>query len=107
MNANKKIFAAMVVLGACARLLPHPWNFTPILAIGLYAGVNAQKMRTGVLATFVALLLSDAAMGFYSGMFWVYAAWVIPVLIGRLIRRKPGVTAIAGGVLFSSFSFFA
>ena len=107
MDANKKIFAAMVGLGACARLLPHPWNFTPILAIGLYAGVNAKKMRSGVLATFLALLLSDAAMGFYRGMLWVYAAWMIPVLIGRLIRRKPGVTALAAGALFSSLSFFA
>src|SRR5579871_3266249 len=106
MNANKKIFAGMIALGACARLLPHPWNFTPILAIGLYSGVKAEKVRTGVLATFLALLLSDAAMGFYRGMLWVYAAWMIPVLAGRLVRRKPSVTTIAAGALFSSLAFF-
>ena len=102
MDASKKIFAAMIGLGACARLLPHPWNLTPILAIGLYSGVKAEKLRTGVLATFLALLLSDAIMGFYRGMIWVYAAWLIPVLVGRLIRRQPGVTAITAGALFSS-----
>src|SRR5690348_9181940 len=106
MDGNKKIVAAMIGLGACARLLPHPWNFTPILAIALYAGVQSARIRTGVLATFLALLLSDLVMGLYRGMGWVYAAWLIPVLIGRLVRRKPGVTTIAAGALSSSLLFF-
>ena len=106
MDANKKIVAAMIGLGACARLLPHPWNFTPILAIALYAGVQFAKLRTGVFATFLALLLSDLVMGLYRGMGWVYAAWLIPLLIGRVVRRKPGATAIALGALGSSLSFF-
>ena len=106
MDANKKIVVAMIGLGACARLLPHPWNFTPILAIALYAGVQFARLRTGVLATFLALFLSDAIMGFYRGMGWVYAAWLIPLLMGRVVRRKPGVTAIAIGALCSSLSFF-
>ena len=106
MDANKKIVAAMIGLGACARLLPHPWNFTPILAIALYAGVQFAKLRTGVLATFLALFLSDAIMGLYRGMGWVYAAWLIPLLIGRVVRRKPGVTAVVLGALCSSVSFF-
>lgn len=106
MDANKKIVAAMIGLGACARLLPHPWNFTPILAIALYAGVQFTRLRTGVIATFLALLLSDAIMGLYHGIGWVYAAWLVPLLIGRLVRRKPGVAAIAIGALCSSLSFF-
>jgi hypothetical protein len=106
MDVNKKILAGLVGRGACARLLPHPWNFTPMVAIGLYAGAKSSKLRTGVLATLLTLLLSDAVMGFYGGMWYVYAAWLIPVLIGRLIRRKDGVGAIAAGGLASSLSFF-
>lgn len=106
MDANKKIAVAMIGLGVCARLLPHPWNFTPVLAIALYAGVQFAKLRTAALATFLGLLLSDAVMGFYRGMWWVYAAWLIPLLIGRLVRRKPGLTMIATGALCSSLSFF-
>jgi hypothetical protein len=106
MDANKKIVAAMIGLGACARLLPHPWNFTPILAIALYAGVQFAKLRTGLMATFLALLLSDVVMGLYRGMEWVYASWLIPLLIGRVVRRKPEAVAIAIGALGSSLSFF-
>lgn len=96
----------MVVLGACARLLPHPWNFTPLIAIGLFAGSQARFAITGVLATLSALALSDAFLGFYPGFWYVYGAAVIPVLLGRLIRERNGIVAIVAAALGSSLSFF-
>lgn len=106
MEENKKIVPALVGLGACARLLPHPWNFTPMMAIGLYAGAKSTKLRSGVLATVLALFLSDALLGFYKGMWYVYAASLIPVLIGRFIGPRKGVQPIILGGLLSSLSFF-
>jgi hypothetical protein len=106
MDSEKKIGAAMVGLGACARLLPHPWNFTPMMAIGLYAGAKSKRLPTGVLLTLLALVLSDAVMGFYRGMWYVYAASLVPVLIGYLIRDRERVGVIAAGALASSLSFF-
>ena len=95
-----------MVLGACARLVPHPWNFTPMMAIGLFAGSHARKASTGVLATLFALVLSDAVLGFYPGFWYVYAAALIPVLLGRLIRNRSGAGAIAAAAIASSLSFF-
>jgi hypothetical protein len=105
-EVSTKIWAAMVGLGACARLLPHPWNFTPITAIGLYAGAKSPKVRTGALVTLLALLLSDAILGFYRGMWYVYAAWLVPVLIGGFIRKRHGAGVLAAAALCSSLSFF-
>src|SRR5581483_11848287 len=106
MEVNRKTVAAMVTLGACARLLPHPWNFTPMMAIGLYAGSKSAKLRTGIFVTIMALLLSDAVMGFYAGMWYVYAASMVPVLIGRFLCRGSGPGFIAAGAACSSISFF-
>jgi hypothetical protein len=106
MEIPKRLWIAMVVLGAGARLLPHPWNFTPMMAIGLFAGSQARKASTGVLATLVALVVSDAVLGFYSGFWYVYAAALIPVLFGRLIHNRNGAAAIATAALVSSLSFF-
>ena len=40
MEKNKIIiFVILVSLGLTFRLLPHPWNFTPIGAIALFSGV--------------------------------------------------------------------
>lgn len=105
MGIQKRLLVAMVLLGAGARLLPHPWNFTPLLAIGLFAGNKAQKASTGIFVTLGALVLSDAVMGFYSGFWYIYAAMLVPVLLGRLVRDR-GVGALAGVAVASSLSFF-
>jgi hypothetical protein len=106
MEMPKRLWIGMVVLGACARLVPHPWNFTPIMAIGLFAGSQARKTSTGALTTLFALALSDAVMGLYPGFWYVYAAALIPVLLGRLIRDRNGVGAVAAAAFASSLSFF-
>jgi hypothetical protein len=106
MELSKRLWIGMVVLGAGARLVPHPWNFTPLMAIGLFAGSHARKISTGVLATLFALVLSDAVMGFYPGFWWVYGAALIPVLLGRLIRNRSGAGPIAAAAAASSLSFF-
>jgi len=102
----KRFWMVMVILGACARLIPHPWNFTPLMTIGLFAGSHAQKVSTGVLTTIFALALSDAVLGFYSGFWYVYAAALIPVFLGRLIRDRTGAGVIAAAAFASSLSFF-
>ena len=106
MEIPKRLWIAIVVLGARARLVPHPWNFTPIMAIGLFAGSQSKRTGTGVFATLLALALSDAVLGFYPGFWYVYGAALIPVLLGRLIRNREGAGAIAAAAVASSFSFF-
>jgi hypothetical protein len=76
------------------------------MAIGLFAGSHGKKTSTGVLATLLALALSDAVLGFYPGFWYVYGAALIPVLLGRLIRSGTGAGAIAAAAFASSLSFF-
>jgi len=106
MEVSRKTVAALVTLGACARLAPHPWNFTPMMAIGLYAGAKSAKLRTGIFATLLTLLVSDALLGFYGGMWYVYSASLVPVLIGRFLCRGNEAGSIAGGAVCASVSFF-
>src|SRR5512134_3643788 len=54
----------LIVLAAASRLLPHPPNFAPVAAIGLFAGAMIGR-RAGWLVPFVALLASDLVLGFY------------------------------------------
>jgi hypothetical protein len=105
-DSDKKIIALMIGLGAVARIVPHPWNFTPMIALGLYAGAKSSKLYMGALVTLLALFLSDAVLGFSRDAFFVYPAFLIPVLLGRWVRRSEGVGTIAAGALFSSLSFF-
>src|SRR5689334_9609399 len=107
-NWPHKFTLLLIALGACARIAPHPWNFTPIMAIGLYAGARSIKLWVGVLVTMAALLASDAILGFYSGMWYVYAASLIPVLLGRIAQQQPRrrIAFVTASAIVSSVSFF-
>jgi len=105
MENGRRLWIAMVVLCAAARLLPHPWNFTPLMAIGLFSGYHARKAATGILVTLSALVLSDLVLGFSKGFWFVYAAALVAVLFGRITQNR-GLSAIAAGALGSSLSFF-
>ena len=78
-----------------------------MMAIGLYAGTRTTKVWTGILLTVTALLLSDAVLGFYAGMWYVYVASLVPVLLGRIARRPgTGIGFVATSAFLSSVSFF-
>lgn len=100
------MWIGLVALGACARLLPHPWNFTPLVAMGVFAGAQARRTSTAALVTLLSLAVSDLVLGFYGGFWWVYGAALVPVLLGRLVRNRGGVRSLAATVLGSSLSFF-
>ena len=106
MSIRQKVFLGilLIVLGVLGRLLPHPWNFTPLLAIGLY---GSRYVGVGFSLTVVAItmLVSDALIRFYSVpvMISVYATLFLSASFGWYARRglRPIVAAsVAGSTLF-------
>ena len=51
-----------IILGVLSRLIPHPANFTPILAIALFGGTYLNK-KTALWVPLVALIISDLFLG--------------------------------------------
>lgn len=98
--------AAMVFAAALTRLVPHPWNFTPLAAMALFAGAHFADRRLALAVPLIALLISDVFLGFYSTMAWIYASFMISVLIGRLVRRNREILPIFGAAFASSIQFF-
>lgn len=99
----------LIVLAAASRLLPHPPNFAPVAAIGLFAGAHTSR-RMGWAVPFAALLASDALLGFYHpvGMLWNYLAFAACLLLGSgWLARKRDALRLGGAVLTSSLAFFA
>jgi uncharacterized protein DUF6580 len=98
----------LIVLAAASRLLPHPPNFAPVAAMGLFAGAFSGR-RYAWLVAFGALLASDVVLGFYHpvSMFWNYLAYAACLLLGSgLLARTRSLGRIAGAVLASAVTFF-
>ncbi|MCZ6804044.1 MAG: hypothetical protein O7D86_08955 [Proteobacteria bacterium] len=104
----KNIFLLILILvAAFSRLIPHPLNFTPIGALGLFAGAYIVDKRVWLLPL-CALLLSDFIIGFYNpiAMLFVYLGFALSVFIGRLVLSEKRTTFRLGGAAITSATLF-
>jgi hypothetical protein len=99
--------AGMIFLAAASRLIPHPPNFTPLAAMALFGGAYISDKRLAFGLPLAALFLSDAVLGFYHDMIWVYGSFALIVCLGLQLQSRRRLLPIAGAALASSVLFFA
>lgn len=111
MTSNHLRTAALlgaILLAAALRLVPHPPNFTPIGAMALFSGAYVGRRALAFAAPLAALAVSDAVLGFYSGIAFQYAATALAVAVGIfLLSRSRGALRIGASALASAVLFFA
>ncbi len=120
------IVSLMIAAAALSRLLPHPYNFTPIGAIGLFGAAYFSRKYYSFLIPFAALWLSDLLLNnlFYArlypqfygeGFVWfsrlaagVYLGFGLIIALGVYLLRevKPG-RLLAASLLASAIFFLA
>lgn len=96
-----------VLIGASARLLPHPPNFTPIAAMALFGGVYMSKKQALILPL-LAMVVSDFFIGFDSIpiRLAVYGSFLLTVFIGLGLKKRTGFKNILAASILSSVIFF-
>ena len=104
---------SLILFAAFSRLIPHPMNFAPITAIALFSAVYLNK-RSAFIIPVAAMIISDAVIGFYGGIEWVYGSFVLIGLIGLWLKKRIEGTGagkktayVAGTTIISSLLFFA
>jgi len=102
-----------VLAAVLLRLLPHPWNATPLAAMFLFSGATFRGRRESLLVPLAALLISDYAAGqlLWHGRYpWFSAskciAFLLIALIGWTLRNRMSFAKIAGASLAGSVIFF-
>ena len=57
---KKEIFPiSLILILAFARLIPHPPNFTPIIAVAIVSGYFFKNINLSLLTLLIAMLISD------------------------------------------------
>jgi hypothetical protein len=103
----------VISVAAVMRLVPHPWNATPIAAMALFGGAYFPNRKAAFLIPLAAMLLSDLALGFFvydfgwfhSTQLFVYGSFATIVVLGFWVRGnrsllRIGTAALAGSILF-------
>lgn len=100
------MISIMIVMVALSRLLPHPFNFTPIEAMALFGSAYLANRWLSVAMPLLAMLLADYFLGFHDGMPVVYGTIVLISLMGFSLRGKVTTWRVAGFGLVSATLFF-
>jgi len=115
-NLRSGILILLIVAAALSRLLPHPFNFTPIGAMALFGAAYFSDRRLAFVVPFAAMWLSDLwlnnvvygnAAGFqWMGNLWVYGSFLLISMMGFVLLRKVKVFAVLGTGVLASILFF-
>ena len=106
MNLKKEIFPiSLVLILVLSRLIPHPPNFTPIVAVAIMSGYLFKNIYLSFTTLLVSMLVADAFIGFYENIFFVYLSLLFLVYIFYKLGRKINLKnlflySFAGSILF-------
>ncbi len=98
---------------ALGRIIPHPPNFTPILATAIYIPYIIKDKWIAMSIPLLAMFIADLWIGFHPYMLWVYGAIGLSTLISNWSMRfgkeyiQLGTMAILSSVLFFIITNFA
>lgn len=109
MKTRTKILLALLLIafGFAGRMLPHAWNFTPLIAISLFAGAYLGR-RYVIAIPIITMLLSDVFLGFYNVgvMLTVYTSIILAGYIGTYLSSQKNLGRLTLATLSSSTLFF-
>ena len=104
---QKEIFPiSLILLLAFSRLMPHPPNFTPIIAMGLFGGAYIHSRSLAVLIPICSIFLSDLFLGFHETAYFVYGSLLLVTILGMILIKKITIKNCTVAALSSSLLFF-
>jgi len=102
------IFYFVLFVGtiAISRIIPHPPNFTPILAVAVMAPLLTGNVLLGIGLSLSSMFLADLYWGFHNTIGWVYLSIALCSLIPRYVNDAY-VAGVGASVLFFTLTNFA
>jgi len=106
LKARMSVLVGMILFTAATRLLPHPPNFTPVMAMALFGGAYLTSNRAAFAVPLLAMALSDLLIGLHELLLVVYFCILLTTCIGLLLRSRKSLVAVSAAALGSSVLFF-
>lgn len=96
---------ALLILGILPRLVPHPHNFTPVIAVALFSGVYLNK-KYAVIVPLALMIISDIVIGFHDTLIFTWGSMALISVIGLGIKKHKSFVSIAVAGVGSAVLFF-
>ena len=77
-NLDKEIIPiSFILILALARLIPHPPNFTPVIAVAIMSSYFFKNIYLSFATMLISMLIADFFIGFYGHMIFVYISLLL------------------------------
>jgi hypothetical protein len=96
----------MISVAAFSRILPHPPNFSPLLAVSLFSGAFLLDKRIAYVVPLLAMFVSDLYLGFHELIPVVYLSLLLFVYLGTKLSDSLTLKKSLGFTFVSSLFFF-
>ena len=103
-SAPPAVVGGLLLLGIAGRLLPHPWNVTPLIGVALLGGALLPA-RWAVALPVVIAAASDLVLGWHTTLPFTWGAFALAAVIGAQLRH-PSLVRVAVGAVAASTAFF-
>lgn len=100
MNKRQLLIIGFLLLAVVVRLIPHPPNFTPIIALALFGSTNFKNKWLGLSLPIIAMGISDLYLGFYSISMWVYGSFFLISILGTYWKKIKVTNVLTSSVIF-------
>ena len=97
---------SLILLLAFSRLIPHPPNFTPIVAVAIMSGYFFKNIKLSFIVLLISMLFVDIFIGFYKHMFFVYLSLFLITFIFFKISDKINFKSLFVFGFLGSLIFF-
>lgn len=100
----KFVIASISIFGvlACSRLIPHPPNFTSLLALSFYVPVFFGLRYLPILL--ISFAITDLIIGYHTGTHWSWGSVLIIGLMSQYLSKSFNFRIV--GALFGALIFF-
>ncbi len=101
------LFLYFVGLIALSRIIPHPPNFTPVIAMAVFMPYLTRNLSSAMVVPLLAMFVSDLYIGFHASMFWVYISILLATTLSHYTMSiKKTYVHLGSNALLSSTLFF-
>ena len=111
-TSYKNLFPiGIILILTLSRLIPHPPNFTPIIAVAIMSSYFFKNIYLSCATLLISMLLADAFIGFYGNMLFVYLSLFLIAFVFFKIGKKINfknlfVYSFIGSLIFFIISNF-
>ncbi|MEY5131633.1 MAG: hypothetical protein RL734_1700 [Bacteroidota bacterium] len=119
MHSKLILLSALILIAAFGRIIPHPYNMSPIAAMGLLGSAYFSRKWMAVLIPFLATWFSDLFINnviyaelfngftwFYEGSAWVYGSYALIIMMGYILLNTVSIARIASSSILATSIFF-